>query len=136
MNPRENLVQAAHDVLVAQGYNVCHPSELPTVVGTENFPIASMAEPTIVTEGYATYRGVVYELEINMLMQRVAAADKASPYLAIIEQDAFDVAQKLAESDNVATVTIRHLEPVMGALTHVGEVSMNLLLRVEMFRYV
>lgn len=87
----------------------------------------------MVAGGAAEATTVAYDVAIKMLMQREKQADKCAPLLALIEQDALQVAERLAEQAEVLSVVVRELAPIAGGLTHAGDVAMSLALRVELF---
>ncbi len=134
MNEREKLFDLLKEVLRSRGYNVCVADELPSVVSCSGFPIAVVGEPKVVAGSVAEANTIMYDVDVKMLIQRQKPIDKSAPSLAIIEQDALWVAEKVVESDVVVGLTLRELAPVAGGLTHAGDVALSMSLRVELFR--
>lgn len=134
MNSRENLLSVAEQSLATLGYTSCGPEELPAMAVRENFPLAVLDEPELAHGVVATERVVTYDVEVKMLMYRESPTDKSAPYLAIVEQDALALASMVAECEPVRSVEVMELDVCVGGLTHVGDVSMAMRLRVEMFR--
>ena len=134
MNTREKLLGLLWEVLQSRGYNVCTVEELPSAVGLRGFPMAVVGEPELVVGNVVESNAITYDVLLKMLIQRQKPADKSSPSLAIIEQDALWVAERVAESEEVVGLTLRELAPIVGGVTHAGDVAMAMSLRVELFR--
>ena len=130
MNTREKLLGLLWEVLQSRGYNVCTVEELPSAVGLRGFPMAVVGEPELVVGNVIESNVITYDVLLKMLIQRQKPADKSSPSLAIIEQDA----ERVAESEEVVGLTLRELAPIVGGVTHAGDVAMAMSLRVELFR--
>ncbi len=134
MNTREKLHNLLGEVLQSRGYNVCSLEELPSAVAVSGFPLALIGEPELVVGNEAEANTIVYDLVVKMLIQRQKPADKSAPSLAIIEQDALWVVERVAEDEAVVGLTLRELAPIAGGLTHAGDVALSMGLRVEFFR--
>ena len=134
MNTREKLNDLLKEVLENRGYNVCVAEELPAVVSCLGFPIAVVGEPKVVVGSAAESNTTVYDVGVKMLIQREKVADKSASLLAIVEQDALWVAERVAEAEEVVGLTLRELAPIAGGVTHAGDVAMTMSLRVELFR--
>ena len=113
---------------------MCTVEELPSAVGLHGFPMAVVGEPELVVGNVVESNAITYDVSLKMLIQRQKPADKSSPSLAIIEQDALWVAERVAESEEVVGLTLRELAPIVGGVTHAGDVAMAMSLRVELFR--
>lgn len=134
MNTRKKLLDLLKEVLNRRDYNVCVAEELPLVVSSSGFPIAVLGEPQVVVGSVVEANTITYDVAVKMLIQRQKPADKSAPSLAIIEQDALWVAERVAEAEAVVGLTLRELAPIVGGLTHAGDVALSMSLRVELFR--
>lgn len=134
MNTRKKLLDLLKEVLNRRDYNVCVAEELPSVIRSSGFPIAVLGEPQVVVGSVVEANTSTYDVAVKMLIQRQKPADKSAPSLAIIEQDALWVAERVAEAEAVVGLTLRELAPIAGGLTHAGDVALSMSLRVELFR--
>lgn len=128
------MLDLLEEVLKSRGYNVSTVAELPSAVSLRGFPLAVVGEPELVVGSVVEANTITYGVEVKMLIQRQKPADKSAPSLAIIEQDALWVAERVAEAEVVVGLTLRELAPIVGGLTHAGDVAMAMSLRVELFR--
>ncbi|MBP3383345.1 MAG: hypothetical protein J6K78_05500 [Tidjanibacter sp.] len=134
MNTRKKLLDLLEEVLKSRDYNVSTVAELPSAVSLRGFPMAVVGEPKLVVESAVESNVITYDIVVKMLIQRQKPADKSAPSLAIIEQDALWVAERVAEAEAVVGLTLRELAPIAGGVTHAGDVAMAMSLRVELFR--
>lgn len=134
MNTRKKLLDLLKEVLNRRDYNVCVAEELPSVISSSGFPIAVLGEPQVVVGSVVEANTITYDVAVKMLIQRQKPADKSAPSLAIIEQDALWVAERVVEAEAVVGLTLRELAPIAGGLTHAGDVALSMSLRVELFR--
>ncbi len=136
MNTRKKLLDLLEEVLKSRDYNVSTVAELPSAVSLRGFPMAVVGEPKLVVESAVESNIITYDIVVKMLIQRQKPADKSAPSLAIIEQDALWVAERVAEAEAVVGLTLRELAPIAGGLTHAGDVALSMSLRVELFRVI
>ena len=134
MNTRKKLLDLLEEVLKSRGYNVCTVEELPSAVSLRGFPLAVVGEPELVVGSVVEANTIAYDVDVKMLIQRQKPVDKSAPSLAIIEQDALWVAERVAEAEAVVGLTLRELAPIVGGVTHAGDVALFMSLRVELFR--
>lgn len=130
---RTNFIHLLGSVASAHGYTLCSAEALAEAATYEPFPLLCLASLEAVGGAPSAVNTSAYCLRINLLSLKNRLTGDEELHYALLEADARDMVLSLATAEGVVGATIARLTPSAVALTHAGDISVEVEIDLTLF---